>query len=106
MIKLIAYLGLVLLIAAPVLAQPAIVDAPSSPDDPLSRARVSVEKPPQTAVVPSAQAAKNHQVSHQRSRFTQLRRAPDRSIAIPGTTASQLNQQELGRIRAGGTPQH
>jgi hypothetical protein len=107
MIKPIACLGVALLIAVPVLAQPAIVDAPTSPDDPLSKTRGWVEKPPQTAIVPPAQAAGNPQTSNPRSRSTQrLRRVRDRSIALPNNSASQLNQQELGRISAGGTPQH
>jgi hypothetical protein len=107
MIKPIACLGVTLLIAVPVLAQSAIVDAPTSPDDPLSRTRGWVEKPPQTAIVAPAQAAENRRTSNRRSRLTQrLRRVRDRSIAIPDNSAGQLNQQELGRISAGGTPQH
>jgi hypothetical protein len=107
MIKPIACLGVALLIVVPVLAQPAIVDAPTSPDDPLSKTRGWVEKPPQTVIGPAAQAAENPQTSNQRSRPTQrLRRARDRSIAIPNNSASQLNLQELGRISAAGTPQH
>ena len=47
MIKSIACLGVALLSAVPVLAQTSIVDAPNSPDDPLSKTRGWVEKPPQ-----------------------------------------------------------
>ena len=107
MIKSIACLGVALLIAVPVFAQTSIVDAPNSPDDPLSKTRGWVEKPPQSATFPPGQAAETRQTSHQRSRSTQrLHRPRDRGVAVPDNSANRLNQQELGRLSIGQTPQH
>lgn len=101
MSKTVVVVGIALLVAGPVLAQ-RIVDAPTSPDDPLSKVRGWVEKPPQSATAP-AQAARR--TSHQRSRSTQrLGGRRDGSTAVPDNSASKLNQQELGRLSTGGTP--
>jgi hypothetical protein len=109
MIKLVASIGVVLMVTLPVLAKSPIVDAPTSPDHPLSKTRGWVEKPPQSAVIAQAgHAAEAARTSHRRARSVQAFRQPrDRSLATPENGANQLNQQELGRLSVeSGASQH
>lgn len=109
MIKPVAAVGVLLVVALPVLAKSPIVDAPTSPDHPLSKTRGWVEKPAESAMVGQpGHTAEAARTSHRRAPSAQpFHRPQDRRLATPENSANQLNQQELSRLSVGsGAPPH
>lgn len=109
MIKPVAAVGVLLLAALPVLAKSPIVDAPTSPDHPLSKTRGWVEKPAEAAMVGQpGHTAEAARTSHRRPPSAQpFHRSQDSSRATPENSANRLNQQELSRLSTGiGAPRH
>ena len=103
MIKPVASVGVLLMVALPVLAKSPIVDAPTSPDHPLSKSRGWVEKPAESAVATQlGHTAEAARTSHRRERSAPpFHRPQDRSLVTPENSANRLNQQELSRLTTG-----
>ena len=87
--------------AAPALAQLPIVDVPTSPDDPMAKSVGWVERAPESAATPKVGIPVTNYKTSQRRTRTPWHGREQQSGAAPDSSASQLNQQELGRLSPG-----
>lgn len=89
-----------LLAAGPALAQSPIVDVPTSPDHPMAKSVGWVEPAPKSAsTLATGNSVPNYKPS-QRARTRATRSNSEQVGQTPDRSASQLNQQEIGRLLA------
>src|SRR5437763_1033246 len=77
-----------------------VVDVPTSPDHPMAKSVGWVERVPEAATPMARIPAANYKTSPRRTR-TPWHGREQQSGAAPDRSASQLNQQELGRLSPG-----